>query len=221
MSRSRSWRASPSSRSPPGRRIFIPLLAKRAFDVVLSVLGLVLLSPLLASVAVAVRLDSRGPVLFRQRRCGLNGRVFTLYKFRSMRLGAEDELDALRQHNEMDGPVFKMRDDPRVTGVGRFLRRTSIDELPQLWNVLEGDMSLVGPRPPLPEEVRRYERWQRRRLSMKPGITCPWQVSGRTDLDFDRWMELDLAYIDELVALADLQIVARTIPAVLLRRGAR
>jgi exopolysaccharide biosynthesis polyprenyl glycosylphosphotransferase len=204
-----------------GPQEVIPLLGKRAFDVVLSALGLVLLSPVLMLMALAVRLDSPGPVLFRQRRMGLNGREFTLYKFRSMRLGAEDELHGLRARNEADGPVFKMRDDPRVTRVGRFIRRTSIDELPQLWNVLKGEMSIVGPRPPLPEEVRRYERWQRRRLSMKPGITCTWQVSGRSDVEFDRWMELDLAYIDEWSLWRDLRIVARTIPAVLLRRGAR
>jgi exopolysaccharide biosynthesis polyprenyl glycosylphosphotransferase len=204
-----------------GPQDVIPLLAKRAFDITLSVLGFVLLSPILAIVAVAVRVDSPGPVLFRQRRIGLNGREFTLYKFRSMRVGAEDELHALREHNEADGPVFKMREDPRVTGVGRFIRRTSIDELPQLWNVLRGEMSVVGPRPPLPDEVKRYQRWQRRRLSMKPGITCTWQVSGRSDLEFDRWMELDLAYIDSWSLWGDLQIVARTIPAVLLRRGAR
>jgi lipopolysaccharide/colanic/teichoic acid biosynthesis glycosyltransferase len=179
------------------------------------------LIPLLAKRAVAVRFDSPGPVLFRQRRVGLNGREFTLYKFRSMRVGAEDELHGLRAHNEADGPVFKMREDPRVTGVGRFIRRMSIDELPQLWNVFRGEMSVVGPRPPIPEEVRRYQRWQRRRLSMKPGITCTWQVSGRSDLEFDRWMELDLAYIDTWSLWGDLQIVARTIPAVLLRRGAR
>ncbi|WP_242355661.1 sugar transferase [Anaeromyxobacter sp. SG64] len=204
-----------------GPQEVLPLLAKRAFDVVLSALGLLVLSPVLALVALAVRLDSPGPVLFRQRRVGLNGREFTLYKLRSMRVGAEDELHALRQHNEADGPVFKMRDDPRVTAVGRFIRRASLDELPQLWNVLRGEMSVVGPRPPLPEEVRRYERWQRRRLSMKPGITCTWQISGRSDLEFDRWMELDLAYIDGWSLWRDLRIVAQTIPAVLLRRGAR
>ncbi len=204
-----------------GPQDLFPLLAKRAFDIVLSFLGLLVLSPILAIVALAVRLDSPGPVLFRQRRVGLNGREFTLYKLRSMRLGAEDELHALREHNEADGPVFKMREDPRVTAVGRFIRRTSLDELPQLWNVLRGEMSVVGPRPPLPEEVRRYERWQRRRLSMKPGITCTWQISGRSDLEFDRWMELDLAYIDGWSLWRDLRIVAQTIPAVLLRRGAR
>ncbi len=199
----------------------LPLLAKRAFDVVASALALALLSPLLLLVAVAVRLDTPGPILFRQRRVGLNGRQFTLFKFRSMRADAEAERARLAARNEMDGPVFKLRDDPRVTRVGRALRRTSVDELPQLWNVLRGEMSLVGPRPPLPDEVRRYERWQRRRLSVKPGLTCTWQVSGRSEVGFRRWMELDLAYIDGWSLWGDVRIVLRTIPAVLLGRGAR
>jgi exopolysaccharide biosynthesis polyprenyl glycosylphosphotransferase len=197
------------------------LIGKRLFDVVVSVLGLVLLSPVVAVAALAVRLESRGPILFRQRRVGLHGREFTLYKFRSMRVGAEAEKPRLALLNEMDGPVFKIRDDPRVTRVGRLLRRTSLDELPQLWNVLRGEMSLVGPRPPLPEEVRRYERWQRRRLSVKPGVTCTWQVSGRSDVGFHRWMELDLAYIDGWSLWEDVRIVLRTIPAVIRGRGAR
>jgi exopolysaccharide biosynthesis polyprenyl glycosylphosphotransferase len=199
----------------------LELAAKRAFDVAVSALGLLVLSPLVLGVALAVKLESPGPVLFRQRRVGRAGREFTLFKFRSMRAGAEQDRDALLAQNEADGPVFKLRDDPRVTRVGRFLRRTSIDELPQLWNVLRGEMSLVGPRPPLPEEVRRYERWQRRRLSVKPGITCTWQVSGRSDVGFRRWMELDLAYIDGWSLWEDVRIVLRTIPAVLLGRGAR
>ncbi len=199
----------------------LPLVAKRAFDVAASALALAVLSPLLMLVALAVRLDSPGPVLFRQRRVGLNGRQFTLYKFRSMRVGAEAERARLAALNEMDGPVFKLREDPRVTRVGRPLRRTSLDELPQLWNVLRGEMSLVGPRPPLPDEVCRYERWQRRRLSVKPGLTCTWQVSGRSEVDFRRWMELDLAYIDGWSLWADILIVLRTIPAVILGRGAR
>jgi exopolysaccharide biosynthesis polyprenyl glycosylphosphotransferase len=198
-----------------------PLVAKRALDLAVSAAALLVLAPLLALVALAVKLESRGPVLFRQQRIGRAGRLFTLYKFRSMRVGAEGERAALAARNEMDGPVFKLRHDPRVTRVGRWLRRTSFDELPQLWNVLRGEMSLVGPRPPLPEEVRRYERWQRRRLSVKPGITCTWQVSGRSDVGFRRWMELDLAYIDGWSLWQDLRIVLRTIPAVLLGRGAR
>jgi exopolysaccharide biosynthesis polyprenyl glycosylphosphotransferase len=199
----------------------LALAAKRAFDVVVSATALLIHAPVIAALAVAIRLDSPGPVFFRQRRVGKNGREFTLFKFRSMRVGAEDELAHLRRHNEMAGPVFKMREDPRVTRVGRLLRRTSLDELPQFWNVLRGEMSVVGPRPPLPSEVRLYQRWQRRRLSMKPGLTCTWQVSGRSDVDFERWMELDLAYIDGWTLWRDVVILLRTIPAVLLGRGAR
>jgi exopolysaccharide biosynthesis polyprenyl glycosylphosphotransferase len=199
----------------------LALAAKRAFDVVVSGVAMVLLAPVVAGIALAIRFDSPGPILFRQRRAGKNGREFTLLKFRSMRVGAEQELPHLRHHNEMGGPVFKMREDPRVTRVGRFLRRTSLDELPQFWNVLRGEMSVVGPRPPIPSEVRLYQRWHRRRLSMKPGMTCTWQVSGRSDLDFERWMELDLAYIDGWTLWRDVVILLRTIPAVLLGRGAR
>jgi lipopolysaccharide/colanic/teichoic acid biosynthesis glycosyltransferase len=158
--------------------------------------------------------------LFRQIRCGLNGRVFTLYKFRTMVADAEHRRGELQHLNEMAGPVFKLRRDPRVTLLGRFLRRFSLDELPQLWNVLRGDMSLVGPRPPIPEEVAQYQRWQRRRLSMKPGLTCLWQISGRNDLDFDRWMQLDLEYIDSWSPTLDLKILLKTIPAVLSGKGA-
>ncbi len=199
----------------------LPLLGKRTLDVIGSFLALLVLSPALAVIALAVKIESPGPALFRQVRIGLNGRRFTLFKFRSMRLGAEEELAALLEHNEADGPVFKMRDDPRVTRVGAFLRRTSLDEIPQLFNVLVGEMSLVGPRPPLPDEVARYERWQRRRLLVKPGLTCTWQVSGRSELTFDRWMQLDLEYIDRWSLWNDVRIILRTIPAVLLGRGAR
>jgi lipopolysaccharide/colanic/teichoic acid biosynthesis glycosyltransferase len=135
--------------------------------------------------------------------------------------GAEAQLAALRHRNEMDGPVFKLRDDPRVTRVGRFLRKTSLDEFPQFWNVLKGEMSVVGPRPPIPSEVKQYERWHRRRLSVKPGITCTWQISGRNEVEFERWMELDLHYIDNWSLWHDLKIVLQTIPAVILGRGAR
>ncbi|MBI5067376.1 MAG: sugar transferase [Deltaproteobacteria bacterium] len=197
------------------------LMAKRALDVLASAGMLLLLAPVLAAIALATWYDSRGPVLFRQRRVGLNGREFTFYKFRSMRVDAEAELSGLRARNEMDGPVFKMLRDPRVTRVGRFLRKTSLDELPQFWNVLRGEMSLVGPRPPLPAEVRQYKPWQRRRLSVKPGITCTWQVSGRNEVDFEQWMRLDLAYIDGWSFWGDVGICLRTIPAVLLARGAR
>jgi lipopolysaccharide/colanic/teichoic acid biosynthesis glycosyltransferase len=160
-------------------------------------------------------------VFFRQRRIGLNGREFSMLKFRSMHVDAEARLEALKAQNEMSGPVFKMTNDPRVTRVGRFLRKTSLDEFPQFWNVLRGHMSVVGPRPPIPEEVRRYQRWQRRRLSVKPGLTCLWQVQGRNELDFAEWMALDLHYIDTWSLWGDLKIVLQTIPAVLLGRGAR
>ena len=150
----------------------------------------------------------------------MNGRAFTMLKFRSMHVDAEARLEALRHLNEADGPAFKIRDDPRVTRVGRLIRRTSIDELPQFWNVLRGEMSVVGPRPPLPAEADRYQRRHVRRLSVKPGITCTWQVSGRSSIGFDRWMELDLAYIDSWSLWQDVKILARTIPAVLTGRGA-
>ncbi len=197
------------------------LFVKRVMDIVLSVILLVLLFPFMALVGVLIKLTSRGPIIYRQVRCGLFGRRFILYKFRSMREGAEDVLWEIRHLNEMDGPVFKMRNDPRVTALGRYLRKSSIDELPQFWNVLKGDMSLVGPRAPLPDEVREYSRWQRRRLSVKPGITCLWQVSGRNEIDFHEWMKLDLHYIDNWSLLLDLKILLRTFPVVLLGKGAR
>ncbi|HET6437718.1 MAG TPA: sugar transferase [Anaeromyxobacter sp.] len=199
----------------------LALAAKRLFDVVTSSIVLLLLSPVLLAVAAAIKLDSPGPIFFRQKRVGLQGRVFGIFKFRSMYVNAEARLDSLRAHNEMSGPVFKMRNDPRITRVGRFIRRTSLDEFPQFWNVLRGEMSVVGPRPPLPSEVRQYKRWQRRRLSVKPGITCLWQISGRNNVDFDRWMELDLEYIDQWSLWNDIQICLKTIPAVLGTRGAR
>ncbi|HWV38888.1 MAG TPA: sugar transferase [Vulgatibacter sp.] len=199
----------------------IALAAKRAFDVVVSAIALVALSPLFVAVAAAIKLDSKGPVFFRQTRVGLNGRPFSMVKFRSMYQDAEARLQALRDQNEMSGPVFKMKNDPRITRVGRIIRKLSIDELPQFWNVLTGTMSIVGPRPPLPAEVRQYERWQRRRLSVRPGITCTWQVSGRNSIPFDRWMELDLEYIDNWSLQQDLKIFLKTIPAVVSTRGAR
>jgi exopolysaccharide biosynthesis polyprenyl glycosylphosphotransferase len=199
----------------------LALVAKRFFDVLASALALLALAPVFLGITIAIRLDSPGPVFFRQRRVGLNGRVFEMLKFRSMYRDAEQRLEALRAQNEMTGPVFKMKNDPRVTKVGRFLRKTSLDEFPQFWNVLKGEMSVVGPRPPIPAEVREYKRWQRRRLSVKPGITCLWQISGRNNVDFDRWMELDLDYIDRWSLWGDLAICLKTIPAVLSTRGAR
>jgi len=199
----------------------VKLATKRAFDLVVSGVALLVFAPVFLAIAVAVKLDSPGPVFFGQVRSGLNGRRFTLWKFRSMVVDAAKRLPELAAHNEMSGPAFKMKADPRVTRVGRFLRKSSLDELPQFWNVFRGDMSVVGPRPPLPDEVSRYQRWQRRRLSVKPGITCVWQVSGRSDLDFETWMKLDLAYIDQWSLWLDLKICWKTIPAVLLGRGAR
>ncbi len=197
------------------------LAVKRAIDIVVSASVLLLLAPVLAVIALAIKRESPGPVLFRQRRVGLNGREFDLYKFRSMHQDAEAQLAKLRALNEACGPVFKMRNDPRVTRIGHFLRRSSLDEFPQFWNVLLGEMSIVGPRPPLPSEVRQYQPWHRRRLSVRPGLTCTWQVSGRSEISFERWMELDLEYIDTWSLAGDLEICARTIPAVLGARGAR
>jgi exopolysaccharide biosynthesis polyprenyl glycosylphosphotransferase len=198
-----------------------PMFLKRLQDLSVSTLGIVLAAPLMPLIAIAIKLGSRGPVLFSQVRCGLNGRRFRLLKFRTMYEGADKRLDEVAHLNEVEGPAFKARRDPRVTSVGRALRRLSLDELPQLFNVFLGDMSLVGPRPPIPQEVDRYERWQRRRLSMKPGITGLWQVSGRAGLDdFNRWIALDLAYIDQWSLWLDFKILLRTIPAVLSTRGA-
>jgi exopolysaccharide biosynthesis polyprenyl glycosylphosphotransferase len=197
------------------------LFAKRILDIVISTVLLMVLLPFIAIVGLLVKLTSKGPIIYRQVRCGLYGRKFILYKIRSMFDGAEDVLWEIRHLNEMAGPVFKMRNDPRVTRVGRFLRKSSIDEWPQFWNVLKGDMSLVGPRAPLPEEVKEYTRWQRRRLSVKPGITCLWQVSGRNEVDFHEWMKLDLHYIDNWSLLLDLKILLRTLPVVFFGKGAR
>ena len=196
------------------------LFCKRVFDMLLATCSLVFLAPLMGTVAAAIRITSPGPVLFKQTRCGLGGRRFTLYKFRSMINNAEQLKAELHQLNELDGPAFKVRDDPRITAVGRWLRRFSIDELPQLWNILWGDMSFVGPRPAIPAEVDQYEPWQRRRLRMRPGLTCTWVLEGRNHLDFNRWIQLDLAYIDTWSLWLDAKIFLRTIPIVLSGRGA-
>jgi exopolysaccharide biosynthesis polyprenyl glycosylphosphotransferase len=196
------------------------LAVKRLLDIAVSALLLVLAAPIILLVATAIKLTSPGSVFFKQTRIGLNGRIFTLYKFRTMIEDAHERREEVSHLNEMTGPVFKMKDDPRVTTVGRVLRKFSLDEIPQFWNVFRGDMSLVGPRPPIPEEVANYHRWHRRRLSMKPGLTCLWQINGRNNVDFDRWMQLDLQYIDNWSPLLDLKILLRTIPAVLSGRGA-
>ena len=189
-------------------------------DAAISLAVLILLCPLMALVALLIKLTSPGPVLFVQNRVGMNQRQFKLYKFRSMVADAEDRKFALEHLNERDGPAFKIENDPRITRIGRFLRKTSIDELPQLFNVLSGEMSLVGPRPPLPDEVRKYEWLFRKRLSVKPGITCIWQISGRNSVSFDRWMQMDHEYIENWSLWLDLKILFKTIPAVLTSRGA-
>jgi exopolysaccharide biosynthesis polyprenyl glycosylphosphotransferase len=196
------------------------LAMKRLLDISVSLAILAIALPVITLVALAIKLTSPGSVFFKQARLGLNGRKFTLYKFRTMIEDAHERRGEVEHLNEMTGPVFKSKSDPRVTPVGRVLRRFSLDELPQLWNVFKGDMSLVGPRPPIPEEVASYHRWHRRRLSMKPGLTCLWQISGRNNIDFDRWMQLDLQYIDNWSPSLDLKILLRTIPAVLSGRGA-
>lgn len=196
-------------------------MATRTIDLLASCTGLVLLFPLFAIVALLIRLDSPGPVLFSQVRIGRRGRPFKCWKFRSMYLDAEARKNALLKDNEMQGgTTFKMRRDPRITRIGRFIRKASIDELPQLWNVFTGDMALVGPRPPVPAEVAVYGAVQRKRLSVKPGITCIWQVSGRSDIPFEQQVELDLEYISKRSLSLDILILIKTIPAVLFARGA-
>ena len=198
----------------------LALFAKRGCDLVGAAILLAVTAPLLAAAMLAVRVTSSGPVLFRQLRCGLNGRTFEMLKLRTMYDDAEARRGDLEHLNEMGGPVFKIRDDPRVTPIGRILRRFSVDELPQLWNVLLGDMSLVGPRPSLPSEVVEYQTFERRRLSMRPGLTCIWQVSGRNELDFEDWVRLDLEYIDTWSLGQDWRILLQTVPAVIKGDGA-
>lgn len=198
---------------------YFALMVKRMLDIAGALAGIVLLSPLFLSVAAAIRISSPGPVFFRQVRCGLNGRTFEILKFRTMVVDAEQKLTELRDRNEVGGPVFKIRNDPRITGIGRLLRRSSLDELPQLFNVLRGDMSLIGPRPPLPSEVEKYERWQRRRLSMRPGIACIHEVTARNNTDFALWMKMDLEYIDNWSLGLDVNILVRTVAAVIKGTG--
>ena len=197
----------------------IRLLLKRFIDVILAAAALVLLLPFMLIIAGLIRVTSPGPAIFRQERCGLNGRRFVFYKFRSMCDNA-DELKASLSHLSHRATAFKIKHDPRLTGLGRVLRKFSIDEWPQLWNVLKGDMSLVGPRPAVPEEVELYQRWQRRRLRMRPGLTCLWAVAGRDAIDFETWMKMDMQYIDNWSLALDWKIILRTIPRVLSGRGA-
>lgn len=196
-------------------------VAKRTFDIVGASLGLILTAPLAVVAAIAIKADTRGPVLFSQTRVGQDSEPFSVFKFRTMVINAEDQLAALLTENEADGPLFKMADDPRITRAGRFLRKASVDELPQLWNVLRGDMSLVGPRPALPHETEEWDALLAQRLRVKPGITGMWQVSGRSDTSFEDYTRLDLYYVDNWSIATDLAILAKTIPVVLLHKGAR
>ncbi len=204
----------------PARHSPEALAFKRALDIAVAIVGILITGPIMLICAVVIRLTSGAPILFHQPRSGLNGRRFVMYKFRTMEEGAERKQAEIAHLNESDGPVFKVLDDPRVTRIGRFLRRWSLDELPQLFNVLKGDMAIVGPRPPIPAEVARYDRWQRRRLSMRPGLTCLWQIKGRHLIGFEEWMRLDLYYIDHWSLALDFRILCRTIPTVLGGTGA-
>lgn len=186
-------------------------ICKRVMDILGAGCGLVLLSPVIIIVAILVKFSSKGPVFFSQKRVGKNGKVFDMYKFRSMVVNAEELKEKLAAQNEMSGPMFKMKDDPRVTKVGKFIRKTSLDELPQFWNVIKGDMSLVGPRPSLPKEVAQFEDWMYKRLSVKPGLTCYWQVSGRNNIDFEDWMKLDCRYVDERNLWIDIKLIFKTV----------
>lgn len=192
---------------------------KRIFDLVFSAVCIIILSPVLLAVTIAVSIDGGAPI-YSQIRVGKDGKQFRIYKFRSMCKDADKMLEQLKAQNEMDGPAFKMKNDPRITPVGRFIRRTSLDELPQLFNVFIGNMTVVGPRPPLPKEVDRYNDYQRQRLLVKQGLTCYWQCSGRSNIGFDEWVELDLKYIRERGLLTDLKILFMTVPAVIRGDGA-
>ena len=185
-------------------------ITKRGIDFLCSFLGVIILSPVFIIVALLIKMDSKGPVIFKQERVGLRGKTFYMYKFRSMVVNAEELKDKLQKQNEMSGPMFKMKEDPRITKVGKFIRRTSIDELPQLFNVLKGEMSLVGPRPSLPKEVKEFESWMNKRLEVKPGLTCYWQVSGRNSIGFEEWMKLDCKYVDDRNTWLDLKLIFKT-----------
>ena len=207
-------------RSCSARDAFGYALFKRMFDILAALAGLLLIVPLFPFIALLIKLETPGPVFFRQRRVGRCGTLFDCYKFRSMAIDAEAQKASLAHLNEATGAAFKIKDDPRITGVGRFLRRSSLDEFPQLFNVLVGDMSIVGPRPQIPSEVANYTPAQARRLLVRPGLTCLWQVSGRSHLDFDEWMELDQEYARNRSLSLDLAILLRTLPAVIERKGA-
>lgn len=193
------------------KRNFGYYFIKRLIDIIGSLSGIIVLSPLILIIALLIKFESKGPIFFSQKRMGINGEKFKMYKFRSMIVNAEEQLDKLKDKNEMSGPMFKMKNDPRVTRIGKFLRRTSIDELPQLFNVLKGEMSLVGPRPNLPKEVAKFNEYHKLKLLAKPGLTCYWQVMGRSSIDFERWMELDIKYLEERSTWVDLKLIFKTV----------
>ncbi|MDY4604554.1 sugar transferase [Clostridium tertium] len=186
-------------------------LSKRIIDIIGSLIGLILLSPILIIVGILIKFESKGPIVFTQKRVGKDGKEFDMYKLRSMVVNAEEIKEKLKEQNEMSGPMFKMKDDPRITKVGKFIRKTSIDELPQLVNILKGDMSLVGPRPSLPNEVKEFETWMLKRLNVKPGLTCYWQVMGRNNIDFEDWMKLDVKYVNERSFWLDIKLIFKTV----------
>lgn len=192
------------------KRKYFYLIMKRIIDIVASGVGLAVLSPLLVIVSILIKLESKGPIIFSQERVGINGEKFNMYKFRSMVVNAEELKKKLQHQNEMSGPMFKIKDDPRITKIGKFIRKTSIDELPQLLNVLNGDMSLVGPRPSLPDEVKEFESWMLERLEVKPGLTCYWQVMGRNQIGFEDWMKLDVKYVKERSVWLDIKLIFKT-----------
>jgi exopolysaccharide biosynthesis polyprenyl glycosylphosphotransferase len=193
---------------------------KRIIDVIGALVGLILISPVMIIVAIWIRVDSTGPAFFAQRRVGRDGKQFVMYKFRSMCTDAEELLGELKDDNEMSGPMFKIKDDPRITKIGKFVRKTSIDELPQLFNILKGDMSLVGPRPSLPKEVAQFTTFQKQRLVAKPGLTCYWQVSGRSDVSFKEWMKMDVKYIIKRSTLLDIILILKTVGVLFGDKGA-
>jgi lipopolysaccharide/colanic/teichoic acid biosynthesis glycosyltransferase len=204
----------------PVHDTFAYVAGKRLFDLGVGIIVFVLVIPIVPLIALMIKLDSPGSVFYRQDRIGRGGRTFRFYKFRSMYREADRRRAELEGQNEQQGPVFKIKADPRITPVGQFLRRSSVDEIPQIINVLRGEMSIVGPRPPLPVEVARYQPWQRRRLDVKPGITCLWQIAGRSQIGFDEWMRLDMEYLRTRSLRTDFTIFAKTLPAVMARRGA-
>lgn len=198
-------------RSKKYRKSFMYEFIKRTIDIVVSLLALIFLFPLMVVIMILIKIDSKGPVLFSQNRVGKNGKIFRMYKFRSMVTNAEDLLKELKNKNEMTGPMFKIKHDPRVTKIGRFIRKTSLDELPQLINVLKGDMSLVGPRPNLPREVREFDKWMLDKLVVRPGLTCFWQVMGRNSIGFVQWMNLDIEYVEKRNLKLDMILILKTV----------